>query len=211
MKSIILLLPLLLLIGCDAFNDPKEYATSVLYDCTGDTLPYSPESVIKQLHLEDDPWSGRSFRFIPITDVDINPVEELKLPSATEWSSVLDERNDAIDSFTFRIRSVLPTPSPGFEKSSLWIPLMNEIEHLEKSGCDHSTIYFLSDMLMHDDILNFYDDKTRSDLFKNPQALRDRLRRYLPTDTISNIEVVIIYQPKGSDENQFFRQMIDSV
>ena len=211
MKSIILLLPLILLIGCDAFNDPKEYATSVLYDSTGDTLPYDPESIITDFNLDNDPLSGRLFRFSPLTDVDLNNVQEISIPGIVQWSSNDEERSDVIDEFKIGIRRIIPVPSSGFENSSLWIPLIQEIEHLHQLGADHSTLFVISDMLMHDDIMNFYDDQTRSDLFQQPHFLRDQLRRYLPKEKVSNLDVVIVYQPQGSDEKQFFRQMIDSV
>lgn len=211
MKNVISILVILILNACGGDQDTSSQAVSVLYDVTGDTLPYNSEGIVEQFSSTDELFSEKTFRFQELTDVDINEVQQAHLSSTNEWLSNHDDRKKEVQEFEDDIRSIQPVRKKSYERSSLWIPMWKEIEYLHVSGEGGKLLYVISDLKEHSSLISMYDPKTVSQIYAQPELVRTMLRPYILSESEVDVHVVFIYQPKDNQDNQFFRQLIDSV
>ena len=108
----------------------------------------SPEAMLSKLGLDHGPWQAVAFRYSTISDVSINKHFDTAIPAGYALLGNALERNKAVAKFKHDIDSVLTrTPSNKAKThSSIWLPLIRQIEDLQNDTESHTTIYLFSDL-----------------------------------------------------------------
>lgn len=203
MRSIIVLA--LLLCACSA---PTTTNISIIEDRT-DPHKVVLDSAIYNLFDLDQPQNGVHLRYQELYDVDIHHVHEFHLDGEYELLSNANVRQKQIEAFKADVGSLLRSDTSQFEHSSIWIPLMRELETLSK-GEDEYDIYVLSDMKEHSDWMNLYqmEDVLRS----RPERVREQFRTRIPVfERTDHLSLTIVYQAHDLSESASFRLLMDSL
>ncbi|MBI4930852.1 MAG: hypothetical protein HY841_08835 [Bacteroidetes bacterium] len=168
--------------------------------------PY-PEDVLRLYDLKKDKWSGSVFRFINISDVNYNNVSQTSIESASQWLSNDFERDEEVKQFVGSIKRILTdtmNEKIGRNRSSVFVPVAHELKRLNESKADRKILLLYSDLMENSEELSFYKSEKLILLKKNPQFFRDYFDKQAKLDSLTGIEIHIVYQPKDTKENQEF-------
>lgn len=190
-------------------KSPHAVEASLIIDKTEDTFLAQPDtSAIKHLlPADNEPWQGYRFRLLAISDVDYNPVQQVEILPAFEYTSNTYDRKDQTQKFFTEIDSAFEkansTPS-GKTRSSIYIPLARELNHLAESSAKRRILIIYSDLMEFSFLTDFYKKSVMQKLENQPDELMQTFEKQVPVKDLKGIEVMIVYQPRNNEESRQF-------
>ncbi|HTB30985.1 MAG TPA: hypothetical protein VK808_03115 [Bacteroidia bacterium] len=224
MKRTLIILTLLAAGGLGVYYSiPKQSTTeiSVMRDITSQQLA-QPEitSIMPLYKLDSNEWNGAIFRFSNITNLSLNQMVEVTIPSENKWLSNEFDRAKAIKAFTGQITNILTvaqSDTVGRWNSSIYLPLSTELNLLSQSSAQTKVLLAYTDLMEYEPNLSFYSKKVLALLVNNPDKVKQYLEKQQPLNNLKGIEVYLIYQPENTtDDSQyrvvsnFYKQMLES-
>ena len=199
-----------ILMACTKSND-KGIVISVLEDTTETDFiarPH-PDAIMPIFGFDNGLWHSVRFRYGSITSFSHNGRQEHFLDGATALLGNEIERKKEVSLFKQSVRATLEGPKD-YSKgrfSSIWKPLVEELEALQKEREVPSVLYVFSDLRENNRewfSLYRYEDMMR--LENEPEGVKKlflehamAIERYDP-----NIRVVVVYSPSTLEEDASF-------
>jgi len=182
---------------------------SVLVDVTDKHLAQPNEVEMIQL-IDGSNREGKIvFRYSQITDVNLNTIEVLALPSRKTGllsNAVMEKKEER--AFQQSLAGVLkprdsmaPTPH-----SAIFDPILRELYYLSRlPQRNHKTFIIYSDLRENNPWVSIYSDSDRWTLEHDPEKLVNRyMEKVVNITTVENISVHVIYHPiDNRDSNEF--------
>jgi hypothetical protein len=197
-------IPLIItLLSCGGKQEPL--IISVLEDQTEEDIShFNPSDIHKGFEVDENQWLGYSYRYQSLTGSDYNKIKEAKLEAENQLFGNSLEREKKVKQFKALIESSQINNQEEHTSSSIFLPLVTEIEYLHThyptSSC---TILLYSDLRDHNDWISWYHSST-----KNNEKTKRKYLVHLPKIAEGNkIELRIIYTPTPN-ENKQFREII---
>lgn len=203
MKYIITTLITLLLFSCKEESTPT--VISVLDDQTeAHVSKFHPSGVTTGLKIDEHLWEAYVFRYQALSGSDYNPITEVKLEAEFELLGNIIEREEKVKKFKSGIQQCQKKTTEEHKFSSIFLPLVAEINYLQKHYPNAKTkLVLFSDLKEHSDWLSWYDRRT-----KNDKNTFQKYLAHLPKLPKGNsMELRIIYEPSPS-ENKRFREIV---
>ena len=193
------------ILGVSCSQPKKQILVSILDDTTEKEISaFQPSEIITYFDLEHNQWNNLFFRHQSLTGSDYNKVKTLEILAETQLFSNNIERRNKLKAFQKEIQNCKKDSNQGYEKSSIFIPLIKEIEYvnIHYSNMPIQIIVY-SDLMDNTDWVNWYAPST-----KNNVKTLAKYQEYLPKIKINNkIEVKIIFTPTAK-ENKQFREIV---
>jgi hypothetical protein len=202
MKKLILAIWIL---GVSCSQPQKEILVSVLDDTTEKEMSaFQPSDILTYFDLERNQWNNLCFRYQSLTGSDYNKVKTLEILAETQLFSNNIERRNKLKAFQKDIQNCKKDSNQGYEKSSIFIPLIKEIEYLNNHYPNRSIqILVYSNLMDNTDWVSWYDPYT-----KNNEKTLVKYQAHFPKIEINNtIEVKVIFTPTAK-ENKRFREIV---
>ena len=160
------------------------------------------------------------FKFQNLSDVSYNQRSQVRIEPQSKWLSNEMERQGEIKKFKIAIESKLEQiPSNTIEKenSSIYLPIVRELNQLSQSKSDRRILVVYSDLMENTPEFSFYR-KGDFELVKNqPDSLQKRFEKELLISPLGGIEIYFIYQPKDIKSDgrfqlisEFYRNLLES-
>jgi hypothetical protein len=174
--------------------------------------------IISQYNFENK-YNGGIFHLTKLTDVTYNQKTEAKIEPANEWLSNELERNKEISDFKDQVSQIITTAdkdSSGRINSSLYLPIANALNELSTKKMQRRILLVYSDLMENTLDMSFYQKENFALLKTNPQKVQDHFEKLEHLNSLSGIEVFLIYQPANntSDQNyqivsDFYRKLLE--
>jgi len=199
---------LTLLYSCNSTNEYKVIA-SLMIDKTEVFLLAQPDAdAIKQLLPADkDNWQGYRFRQQIISDVNDNPIYQEDLAPSCEYLSNIYDKTDEVQKFFLGIDTALQktkSVSLGKTRSSIYAPMVKELNHLAESEAKHKVLVIYSDMMENSYLSNFYEKSIIKELQNTPEEIQQQFEKAVSIGDLKGIEIYIIYQASNNEESRVF-------
>ena len=214
MKLIIISI-LLALMGGTAFvvfktgNKTTVTEISILRDITETHLAQPlPEEIMSLFDLNIHKWNGGIFRFANISDVSYTNTKYAAVTSANEWLSNQYDREKEIKVFRDKVEEIIAdakNDSIGKPHSSVYIPIADELNRLNKSHSQRRVLLIYSDLMENETTLSFYNGRVLELLKSNPDSAIKVFNKLSSLGNLSGIEVHIIYQPTNTETDRIFQ------
>src|SRR5665213_1005000 len=183
MKAIITIILIVTIAGVSTAvyfsNSNQSTEVSVLRDVTELHLSQPMANEILLLYgLDTQKWNGGDFHFANISDVSYNQNKEAHIGTANQWLSNEYDRTKTVKQFYSFITQIFTDAQKdtiGRWHSSIYVPLVNELNRLSQSNAKRRILLVYSDLMENDLNLSFYDKRTLSFLTSNPDIIRKQL------------------------------------
>lgn len=193
-------------------TDSSSKTISILEDVTETDFKLQPtsEAIVNLLNLEDDIWQGIAFRYGSISSLIHNRRYESELKESNALLGNEIQREAEVEVFKTELDSLLNStpPEKEYKYSSIWIPLVKEITHLQnKRG---GTIYLFSDLQENNqEWFSVHRPNDVKKLKQSPLAVKDLFISHAASvkTNSSNVTVVVVYQPKSIEEDRNYLLM----
>lgn len=215
MKAIIITIPILaIVVGLVACSGEPPATTSVhiLYDVTDEHLS-KPDTgqVFDLFNLDENSETGGEFRFMDITDVSLNKAKEIRLNTSSRWLSNEFEREDQLKKFETGIKEIITEAIKNNNRektfSSVYIPIVLELERLKASHANRRILLVFSDLMENTQELSYYRNGDFIRLKEDPESVKKQLEKSGKADSLSGIEIRFIYQPPDTKSDKRFREV----
>ncbi|MDQ5928402.1 MAG: hypothetical protein QG594_176 [Bacteroidota bacterium] len=200
--------------SCTSTDDKvKTQDIYILVDNT-EIIPESREGLISTESILKLMSSGGKVTWQKVNAVSLNSNKsiEFSLPEdATRF-----QKKQAVEPFVKEFENIrekfLGPEKKGTDNSSIYKPICEALQKLEKSKSSKKTLIIISDMIENSRFGNFYRDQD----FKKLKARLDSSGVTLPET--SNVKVVILYDPLGDSKNEkrfdramsYWKQLFDA-
>ena len=200
-----------LTVSACTFFESKGRLISVLEDCTETDFiaQVEYETINPKFALDSDIWQSSVFRYGAITSLSRNKIEEVSLPSQNFLMGNDLERRQLVKQYKQNIQQILDEPRDysNNQYSSIWKPIVRELEVLQTHTDKISTLYVFSDLGENSPRwFSIYKSEDLNLLKQNPEKVvslflkeASSVQRHNP-----NIEVVVVFQPKNMHEDDMF-------
>ena len=98
--------------------------------------------------------------------------------------------------------------SSGYHYSTIWLPIVEEIQMLGKDSINSKVLYIFSDLRENSTWFSLYRNTDVDQLLHKPQEVEalflEKAERITKT---SNLQVVVVYEPTTREEDRAFIQM----
>lgn len=183
---------------------------SVLRDITEQHLAEpNADEIIYQFGLTDGHnWNGAMFRFAHISDISYSKVSEIKIDASNKWLSNELQRKKEIQNFTKGVENIIAqaeNDSIGRMHSSVFLPIVNELNRLSKSKSHKRILVVYSDLFENNLDVSLYS-KGRLDVSQlNVDSLKSLFEHEQPLPDLTGIEVYLIYQPANAEMDREYK------
>ncbi|MCK8479050.1 hypothetical protein [Psychroserpens algicola] len=159
--------------------------------------------------FENDMWQSAMFRYGTINSLTLNERDETSIESEHSMLGNELERRQLVSIFKQDVEQILHKPkdySKG-QYSSIWRPIVQELEILQAYKEQKSSLYVFSDLQEnHPHWFSVYKSSDLKLLKDSPEKVRDLflkesmgIERHNP-----NIEVIVVYQPSTTHQDSDF-------
>ncbi len=196
-----------LIVSCTMQKPPTTEIT-VLFDITDTQLAQPNSDEILGLCNLQNKWNGVTFRFIDLTDVSYNSMSVARLEAQNEWLSNEMERDKEIKNFKSEVSTIIANKKndmTGKNNSSIYFPIVNELNSLSNSYAEKKVLIIYSDLMENTEALSFYRKEDLSLLKGNPIQVQEKLEKLTVINSLSGIDVWFIYQPLNNKSDQDFQ------
>jgi len=206
MKNLIIFLAALsaLMMSCGHNDNTTRTKIMILVDNT-EKCADSKEDMISSQSIVDLIGFHGELTWKQINAVSLNTETNLSLemPSGATHRKVIKTLEPFVKKLDEQRKAFLG-PTAGTENSSIWKPVCESIQELEKSNADNKVLVIVSDMIEFSSNGNFYKSQKFGDVKKH---LIDSSGVSLPQN--SQVKVIILYNPLGNAkaESKFNRAM----
>jgi len=224
MKKLINLLLLMtsLLIGCqttttDNATDKEQkkcctHNVFVLVDNTeksGDRSDLlSKDGILKLFVTSDGNQAHGKIVWREINNISINRQQEIEYTQPADGTTILLLKRHK-EKFLEELDDVYSTflgPSSEKNSSSIYAPICGAFQELNKSEADKNIIIILSDMTEFSDCANFYKCGTIDVEIEAMVKKVEKCGYYSLPDNPKNLEVIILFQPLNTKQDQDFHK-----
>jgi len=195
-----------LLSGCSSKEaHENQKALTILVDIT-DSLTCKPDTtkIFDKLGLKEDMWQGVKVTVSSISELDINPIETIVLPSEDSWNSNKGTREAKVDRFKkelfAKIRDVVSRAKGSEGHTILYRSLCRNLNALANSKADYKGLMIFSD-LEENDSTSFYSPSVFKQLKTNPSVIERLLERNGKLADLQGIHAYFEYAPVGYIDN----------
>lgn len=187
-------------------SQAKGIEVSVLVDKTDTLLSLPDGDEIKALfQTGTHKWHSKRFSIQVISDVDYNPIFAESLPGRNPVLFNPYDRDTQNDTFgnnvRKHIRAMNAIPS-GMAKSSIWVPLVREVNRLAQSAAYEKIIILYSNCLENSSVFSTYQ---QPDLLRNPDSVKHLLLQQAEPRNLTGVKVYIVFKPSITDIDAFRR------
>lgn len=185
---------------------PGGVAVSELYDRTDSILLSDAGEVLALFDFRHRTWEALEYRCQAITDVAFNPVHVERLPSGFALFGNPGDREDSINAFrenVLRRIDVLNRQPFGLPKSSIYAPLLWEVNRMAESDFDRRIVVLRSNCLENSRVFSVHTAKGKEMLLKDPAQVKALLLKCGKPANLAGITVFIIYRPSALDNEMF--------
>jgi hypothetical protein len=212
MKTSIIILLILASVGTGIYFSIPKPETGIISTFRDITSPQTAHpdsaSILPLFGLSDNPWGGADYRSQDFTDVGINPVKEVSIPSANKWSGNSFDRNKEVKTFYGGVAQIISDSAKelvGREHSSIYIPLANELNFLSAQHATHTVLLAYTDLMENLPDFSLYRKKDFNLLLQSPEKVRDYFLKQVPLNDLHGIVVYLIYQPENTTDDYQYR------
>jgi len=216
MKTIIsilgILLVLALAVGLTVKNLQNKTASTDITVMRDITDPHTSQpqgsDVLSLYHLDSSKWDGGHFRFVDITDVSYNKVYETSLNAENQWMGNEFDREKTVKKFSSSILKTLnsaQTESTGKDMSSIYLPVVSELNRLNASSSKKKILLLYSDLIENTLVFSMYTLKNLELLKTHPESIRKYFESLGPLKNLSGIKVYLIYEPNDNAADQIYK------
>lgn len=213
LTSITILTIVILAIGCKSESKKYDVELSLMTDITEPGFIAKPtaEDIKKYFSNRASIWNGKKFNLIPITDVDINYTYSADLPSENVLVGNSYKRKKLEAEFfeeieaNFEKINAIPI---GKTNSSIYIPIVNELNRLVKSSSTEKILLIYSDLEEHSSLANFYNTSEIEKMVLAPDSIITLWEQNAVLPNLSGIHIKIIYEPRNPIDNKKFRTLL---
>lgn len=208
----------ILLYACSDTTQPLTVTVSVLRDRTDSNFILKPnaEAILKLFDLEGHKENSARFRYTEITDQILGASIDIELPNAVATEKQNKHqiplfREQAIVSFYDTVRNVIKSSNDlsdtmTLQQSACFEKIASELTVLKESN-DKSILLVYSNLFQNTSSFSVYNKRVQQELFTHPEHIIRQLSvTSLLPDTLQNITVVFLYQPRR-DEEKLYMQM----
>ncbi|WP_114490714.1 hypothetical protein [Candidatus Ulvibacter alkanivorans] len=171
-----------------------------------------PGTIKKGFGLDTEPWRSATFRYRTINSLQHNGHQQLHLEGGNALMGNQLERDVLVGEFLSEIDALLERPEQEetYRFSSIWIPLMEEIAHLQKDSLSHTLLYLYSDLQENNS--DWFSVHRRADMEllqnKPEEVMALFLERSAQIDrNWQGLKVVVVYQPQTMEQDRRFGMM----
>ncbi len=191
------------------FKEPGTTEVSVFRDLTEKHLSQpSDKEIIDVYQLHENRWKGGIFRFSNVTDVSFNQWQEVNIDPVNQWLSNELERRQQVKKFEDTISFIISSSdkdSIGKEYSSVYFPIVAELNRLSQSKSETKKLLVYSDLMENELDVSLYAKGVFDLLRSNPDSLESIFEKKQPLSDLKGIEVYFIYQPADVKKDKEFR------
>ncbi|KJJ39882.1 hypothetical protein [Aequorivita vladivostokensis] len=218
MKTFFNIIIIITILSCSSNKEDKtrSHIQSVITDRTEEDFFAQPNAkeLIKYLDINIDIWDEYIFRQGYLSEVDYNLRYSAMLPRENKLTGNNILRKHQIEEFIDSITNIVENPILLEEqkKSTIVSGISRELNYLSQFPRADSQLFIFSDLLENNAEVggfSFYRNIDRKQLQHNPKSIATKLLNEFDTSLdYSNIEVIIVYQAKNSDDNLQFREIL---
>ena len=199
---------------------PTTTEVIVLRDITEKSLARpNADELTGLFNLSANAWNGSTFSFENITDVSYNPVNEVRILPQNEWLSNELQRTKEINNFKNKVSEIIADSAKeniGKSKSSIYVPLVQKLNHLSQSQSQKRILIIYSDLMENTKDISFYNVKTMKLLKTNPDAISKQFDALQPINNLGGTQVYFVFQPANPDSDseyktvsQFYQKLLE--
>lgn len=181
-----------------------------------DTFKIKPEVTDINHSYHDTRKQEREVRLRTVTDIDQGDVYVFELPAfhvlgqPETWKLNTNEifRDDEIERFEKKMWTTIDTlyqQNIGYDHTSLLIPLVEELIHLQSYPSDTRNVLVYSDLGENRQQLSFLNPTTIRTLRENDASLWESIPGTSKLKDLSGITVYFIHRPLSGDEADYYR------
>lgn len=214
MKTILITLSIIICLAGLAWNQlPKQETTeiSVLRDVTDEELAKPNLNDINALYgFDKEKWSGGKFRFSNLSDLGLNYINEIELPSQQALLSNEIEREAELKKFRGGIETIISKASEdsiGRTHSAVYGPMVNELEHLSLSKSEKRILIVYSDLLENKPGFSVYGNQNPAMQKPDEDSILMEFRKKHSLPSLQGVAVYFIFQPANESEDEAFQFM----
>jgi hypothetical protein len=201
----------LIVSACTVSNNSNT-VISVLEDMTETDFVAKPSSknIINQFSFDIDLWHSASFRYGRISSLVHNSRYFVSIDQEKALLGNELERRRLITNFNKDVRDILnkPKDSSGYNYSSIWLPIIEELKILQSDSISKSKLYVFSDLQENTRWFSVFRIADIHLLESQTDALVDSFLSKSKGIKSSNvIEVIVVYQPKTIAEDELFQKL----
>ncbi len=209
----VVIISLVALTGYLYYNDPftKSPTTRIVVasDVTNSFIAKpNADEIFKGFGFKDDNLRGASLEVLQLTDVDYTPVVSLELNAESAFDTNIPNRIDTIQVFRERVRRVIDgiTFKDTLSHSSIFQPLMRQLQELAYSKSDRKVLVVYGDLMSNTNTLSLYSPENLALISSNPRHLTELLSQGEPLPDLQGkgVEVYLIFQPRAHAQNEIY-------
>lgn len=194
---------------------------SVIRDLT-DTFTSKPnsESILHLYDFTKDKWNEGVFRFIEVTDLNINSINLASINTKSFFLRNDFKRKDEIKAFNAKVATIITASenqTPGKDNSAIYMPVAKELNRMSNSSATTEIMLIYSDMMENTDKISFYDDNVLHSVKAEPEKMKQYFESQTKLNKLDGIKIYIIYQPNNTEEDNafsivsgFYKQLFES-
>ncbi len=203
----------LMLSACTNSSD-TGITISVLEDVTEDDFIARPQpnAVVSSFNFDSNLWQSAEFRYGSITSLIHNKHDACSITGENSLMGNEIERKGLVVDFKKDVRRILEQPKD-FSKgqySSIWEPIVRELEVLQKNMQNHSTLYVFSDLQENNATwFSVHRYKDLKVIKTTPNKVKDQFLKHATSIVCDNpnIKVIVVYQPKDMKQDASFSML----
>lgn len=208
--NILCLCALFLFAGCAGEIARPTIDYAVLIDETDTTLCIpDTTALIADMGFDTNMWQGVNFSLARILDVSYVSHSLLTLPAGpNRLAGNKYERKREVSIFESKLAGLLDSAwheKPGKPRSSIYLPVSDELKRLANSSAERKVLVICSDMRENTNSVSFYYPRTAILLKNDPDKVKDELFTQAQLPNLAGIEIRIIYLPRNADDDASFR------
>lgn len=178
------------------------------------------DEIIQMYGFTNNPWDEGEFRFIELTDININNIDQTKINKKDFINRNKYRRQDEIKAFLTKIDTIITTSqntNPGKNNSAIYTPVANELNRMSKNSSTSKIMLIYSDLMENTDKMSFYNKSVLNSIKKEPDKIKQYFESQIKLNNLNGIKIYIIYQPRNTDEDNafsivsgFYKQLFES-
>lgn len=218
MKNLIILVVTELVLLCISSCNPSETDNSRIYSVIKDRTEHDfkatpkADDILNHIHIENDLWGGTILRYTTVSEIDYNQQRELSLLAENKFTGNSYLRKKKVQDFKNEVSQLLEhsVDSVNQSKSSIFLPVIRELDHLSQMGGAKKELILFSDLKENDSWFSFYNPSDLKSLQSEKEKIAKLFLSQIPKDArIKDVSIIIIYEPLDASDNQEFRLMVD--
>ncbi|MDB5198046.1 MAG: hypothetical protein JWO92_9 [Chitinophagaceae bacterium] len=172
------------------------------------------DQIFAFLNIQSNKWSRMTMQINTLSNFEYNTSRTVTLSSELLLLSNPDQRDSSIEHFkrsTILQLNKMNQIAIGRPNSSIYIPMIRELNRLAKSNAKTRIAIFYSDLRENTKLFSMYR-KQDQELFKtDPKKVKKLFKRLEKPENLNGIKVYLIFEPGNDFENTSFNIMSEFI